>query len=288
MCDFTTAEAKYRELRARMERGESISRSEFEEQVSQLAVREQNGAWWKIHPYTACWMYYDGADWVMGLPPGRERATVDIDSTAGAMAAQPSPMPQSARASAERVTNLPDAATRRSSRLTLPRVRNDGTVRLPSLRRKYVQVSNRRAWIALGVASVILVACIVLIFFGGQLVVAALVEDPTPTRAPLVQLPTPTPYPTVVRQPTLPLPTATPVPVLAKVIERRVNVRAGPSLDAQIVGKIQQDDLLTLIGISQDDEWYRVMIAGRTEPAWVFAETLEVTRGDPGTLPIGR
>jgi hypothetical protein len=282
--NFDEAEARYRELRARMERGESVSRSEFEERVRGLGVQDANNAWWEIHPYTACWMYYDGADWVMGIPPGRERSTVITDSPTTATGTQASPVSLSPSFPAGRAVT-PYTASAGAHRAALPSEPGDARVTPRTLRRKYLEGSNHRAWIVIGVASALLFACAVLVFFGGQWAVGALVGEPTLTRTRLVQLPSPTPIATVVRQPTLPLPTATPVPVLAKVIEPRVNVRAGPSLNAQIVSKIQQDDLVTLIGVSQDRMWYQVLITGRAEPAWVFGETLQVTGGEPSTLP---
>jgi Bacterial SH3 domain len=245
-------------------------------------VQDENHVLWEIHPYTACWMYYDGADWIMGIPPGRERSTVIADSPSGATE---TPAPYSARLPMKDAASAWGAASSELSPPALPSALGNAPIARLPLHRKYIEGPNRRPWIILGAASALLFACAVLVFFGGQLVVGALVGEPTPTRTRLVQLPTPTAFPTIVRQPTLPMPSATPLPVLAKVIEPRVNVRAGPSLDAQIVSKIQQDNLITLIGVSQDRMWYQVLIAGRAEPAWVFGETLQITSGEPSALP---
>lgn len=79
---------------------------------------------------------------------------------------------------------------------------------------------------------------------------------------------------------------ATPPPVVAKVIEQRVNLRAAPSTDAGIVGKADKNAQFTLLGRSQDSKWYQVTLAGKTDPAWVFADTLQIVSGDPAALPV--
>src|SRR5512140_1897599 len=73
---FEEAEARFRELQARVQRGEAISRAEYEDQVSQLAVQDDRGVLWEINPRTGKWMYFDGAEWVGGTPPGRDHSTV--------------------------------------------------------------------------------------------------------------------------------------------------------------------------------------------------------------------
>lgn len=84
---FEEAEARFRELQARVQRGEAISRAEYEDQVSQLAVQDDRGVLWEINPRTGKWMYFDGAEWVGGTPPGRDHSTV--------MPAPRGPVPQS-------------------------------------------------------------------------------------------------------------------------------------------------------------------------------------------------
>jgi hypothetical protein len=76
------------------------------------------------------------------------------------------------------------------------------------------------------------------------------------------------------------------LPVVGKVIEPRVNVRSAPSLQGAIISKVQKDDLITLIGQSNDGLWFRAIYQAGTEPAWVFGETLEIAEGDPHGLPI--
>ncbi len=72
--NFDEAEEKFRELQARVQRGEPISRAEYEEQVAQLAVQDERGVLWEINPRSGKWMYFDGAEWVGGTPPGRDQS----------------------------------------------------------------------------------------------------------------------------------------------------------------------------------------------------------------------
>lgn len=87
--NFEEAEARFRELQSRVQRGEAISRAEYEEQVSQLAVQDRNGVLWEINPRTGKWMYFDGAEWVSGTPPGHDTSAVIPIPGRGAAAPTP-------------------------------------------------------------------------------------------------------------------------------------------------------------------------------------------------------
>ncbi len=97
-----------------------------------------------------------------------------------------------------------------------------------------------------------------------------------PTEPVKIETPEPTPPPTQIPKS---------APVTAQVIEVRVNLRAAPNTGAEIVGKVEKNDQLTLLGRSQDSQWYQVTLAGKTELAWVFGDTLQIVSGDPKTLP---
>lgn len=91
---FDDAEAKFRELQSRVQRGEAISRAEYEDQVSQLAVQDDRGVLWEINPRTGKWMYFDGAEWVGGTPPGRDHSTVMPVPRAPTSTEAPPPSPR--------------------------------------------------------------------------------------------------------------------------------------------------------------------------------------------------
>ncbi len=144
-----------------------------------------------------------------------------------------------------------------------------------------------REWVPLAIGAVVLLFCAMLLFIGGRAALSVLGPAPTPTRATIMALATNTPMPTTVRLPTnTPLPPA-PAPVIAKVIEASVNVRGTPSTSGKIIGKLKKDNTISLTGRSLDGQWYQATtIQGVTGPGWVFAATLQVTTGDPNTLPL--
>ena len=90
-------------------------------------------------------------------------------------------------------------------------------------------------------------------------------------------LPTETIAPTKVK-------VAKPALVIARIIEERVNVRAAPTMDAEVVGGLEKGAQITLVGKSQDGKWYRIQSDDEIR-RWIFGETLEITDGDPGILP---
>ncbi len=73
---FEQAEAAFRELQAHVRRGAVMSRAEFESKVQDLAVVDDRGVAWEIHPQSCRWMYFDGSDWIPGTPPGRDQSGV--------------------------------------------------------------------------------------------------------------------------------------------------------------------------------------------------------------------
>lgn len=122
----------------------------------------------------------------------------------------------------------------------------------------------------------------------GTLFVTMVPIFPKPTVAPPRVLPTQPPQ-TETPEPTstsAPSPTAQLAPVTAKVIEDKVNLRAAPNTQATITGKLNKGDQITLIGRTNDSQWYQSTIAGKTQRAWVFGATVQIVSGDPKTLPV--
>ena len=107
---------------------------------------------------------------------------------------------------------------------------------------------------------------------------------PKPTAAPPHVLATEPPLPAA----TQPKPTATAAPtaapVTAKVTENVVNLRAGPSTNDTVVGKLAKNDPLTLIGRNQDSTWYQT--ESNNQKGWVFGQTVQITSGDAQSLPV--
>jgi hypothetical protein len=281
---FDEAEVAFRDLYERMERGAGISRALYEDQVSRLAVQDEQGVWWEIHPNTARWMYFDGLRWVEGVPPGRTQSAVLRSSAPTTRVSPPVPPRTTPAPTPESGAPIRPGMLPQSSG-TVARGAPKGRRATPT--RGLGGTSTRNLeWLPFAVGAAVLFACAVVLFIGGQFALSVLGPAPRPTSTTLAGAPTTAPLPTAVALPILPLPTSTPVVVLAKAIENRVNVRAAPSTQAEIVGKIQRDDVIRLTGRNGDGTWYQVSIAGRAEPAWVFAATLQVTSGDAASLPV--
>lgn len=67
--DFVTAEEKFNELQARIRRGEPMSEDQYQEELAQLMVQDDTGVFWSLEPGTGRWLYFNGTEWVPGMPP---------------------------------------------------------------------------------------------------------------------------------------------------------------------------------------------------------------------------
>lgn len=291
--NFDEAEVRFRELQSRVQRGEPISRAEYEDQVSQLAVQDDRGVLWEIHPRTGKWMYFDGAEWVGGTPPGRDQSTVMPMPPRAPTPPAPTPLsPRPAAPSSASVPASPESIqpyVRVSpDQPTMPPTSTGGAAPSgpmpPRVSRRGPPGRPNREWVPLAIGAVVLLFCGVLLLVGTNVFLGSGAK-PTATRT-LAPTQVSTPVPTAVRLPTQPPPTATPAPVIAKVIEKTVNVRATPSTKAKVIGSLKKDNQVSLIGRNEIGDWYQVNIAGAAEPGWVFGETLQIVSGDPKALPV--
>jgi hypothetical protein len=66
---FDEAEVKFRELQARIQRGEAISEDAYQTELAKLMVQDERGVFWSLEPGTGRWLQYDGTNWVPGTPP---------------------------------------------------------------------------------------------------------------------------------------------------------------------------------------------------------------------------
>lgn len=318
---FEEAEKRFRELQARVQRGEAISRAEYEDQVSRLAVQDQFGVLWEINPRTGKWMYFDGAEWVSGAPPGRETSTVIPLSSLtpkptgqttqpNVPAAPPSSMPTSAPRSPARpptptaaAKTAPTALTRqqpppssvpqRMARTAPARPAGQPPAQgqAPRGGRSPLSMFAGREWIPLAIAAGVLLVCALLL--GGAAIVvnsgvfgnpaAATTPTRTATRPGLAGGATVTP--TRVALPTQPPPTNTPTPVIAKVTPATLNVRAAPDTKTgKVISTLKKDAQITLIARSVDALWYQINLANGQQ-GWISAELVTIASGDPNTLP---
>jgi cytoskeletal protein RodZ len=104
----------------------------------------------------------------------------------------------------------------------------------------------------------------------------------TPTEAPILLLPTPTPKPV---EPTPPVePTATPVPPTPTpvpqpvTVAEPVNLRAGPGTTFDLAGGVQPGEQINLVGRTGDGLWF-LLDTG----TWIFAQLVQ---NPPTDLPV--
>jgi hypothetical protein len=65
--DFQEADRRYVEIKRRHEAGE-LAQEEFDEQLKQLMVQDEDGRWWAKSRSSGEWHYHDGNSWVRGTP----------------------------------------------------------------------------------------------------------------------------------------------------------------------------------------------------------------------------
>jgi len=64
----------------------------------------------------------------------------------------------------------------------------------------------------------------------------------------------------------------TSAPSTGTVTVTRLNVRTIPSMTGSVVGALAQNDTVTIIGSSDDGDWYKVQAPGASGDGWVFAD----------------
>jgi len=113
--------------------------------------------------------------------------------------------------------------------------------------------------------------------------------EPTATPEPTLQptdiptdVPTATSEPSATDVPTiaptdLPPPTATQTPVTG-VVKSTLNVREQPTTRATLLGVLKKDDVVTLVGRTEDSTWLQINYPlGESTKAWVIAERIDTT-----------
>ncbi len=311
---FEEAESRFRQLQARVQRGESISRAEYEEEVGKLAVQDRNGTLWEINPRTGKWMYFDGAEWVSGAPPGHENSTVipvpkeilaarETPAAPPIASAPPAPASPAPRPTAPVAPAAPSEPPQfvRTEQKPKPPARQRAAA-APSLAgatgdkpaRRVPLGGRNREWVPLAIGAVVLLFCGVIVLVGGNFALSQFGPKPSPTRAAALGSPTLTRVPTAM---VLPSPTPippTPVPVTAKVTATTLNVRAEASSKAKLVGTLKKDNQVTFLAqtkgekIEGTDTWYLINLPNSTQQGWVFfGKNFTLLSGDPNTLPVG-
>ena len=305
---FEEAEAKFRQLQARVQRGETISRADYEDQVSQLAVQDNNGVLWEINPRNGKWMYFDGAEWISGTPPGHDTSVVVPMPGAAATPASTPPLPVSTpkpatpppffqpRASASPnppAASEPVPAYKRVGQDKKPAPPKPPTNPPSSGEQKQSNVprSSRREWIPFAIAGVVFFLCALLVIVGYNVILPAISPKATPTAVAKATAIANTAVPTIVRLPSpTPIP-PTPIPVSAKISsDTPANVRNKPTVTGStILTKLKKDTQITLIAAGPVDganQWYQINLTDNPTPGWIRSDVFQIVSGDPKTLPV--
>lgn len=312
--NFEEAEAKFRQLQARVQKGESISRAEYEDQVSQLAVQDDSGVLWEINPRTGKWMYFDGAEWVAGAPPGHDSslvvpmpgviATTPLPTTPPPSVSAPPtskpftpPPPPPMRAKPPSASAPESVPTYQRATLDkkLPGAKPPSNIPLggaPTAPRAARSGGlSRREWIPFALGAVVLLVCAILLLVVVNVVLPIVSPKATATST---RLPTVvnSPVPTIVRLPSpTPVP-PTPLPVIAKISETQANVRNKPTTTGTtIIAKLKKDTQITLVAAGPTDAsgntWYQINLPDNPTPGWIRSDVFQIVSGDPKTLPPG-
>jgi hypothetical protein len=67
--DFQEADRRYAEITRRRETG-VLTQEEFNEELKQLMVQDEEGRWWAKSLTAGEWYYHDGTTWIRDTPPG--------------------------------------------------------------------------------------------------------------------------------------------------------------------------------------------------------------------------
>ena len=87
--DFREVDRRYAGLKRQHEAG-TISDEEFDDQLKQMMVQDDQDRWWAKSRKTGEWNYHDGGAWVRGIPPGYQPVA---EGPPASSAPEPRPQP---------------------------------------------------------------------------------------------------------------------------------------------------------------------------------------------------
>ena len=74
--EFRDLDRRHTELKRQHDEG-TLSTEEFDAQLQQMMVRDDEGRWWAKSRKTAEWYYHDGNTWLRGTPPSYQPVAPD-------------------------------------------------------------------------------------------------------------------------------------------------------------------------------------------------------------------
>lgn len=114
--DFREVDRRYAGLKRQHEAG-TIGDEEFDDQLKQMMVQDDQDRWWAKSRKTGEWHYHDGEGWVRGTPPGYESSPSPPDESAP----ERRPLIESSPASQATIPNNASVRDERNQRRGVPR-----------------------------------------------------------------------------------------------------------------------------------------------------------------------
>jgi hypothetical protein len=297
MIDFSEAEEKFRELQARVQRGEPLSEEEYQEELAKLMVQDDHGIFWSLEPGTGRWLYFNGTEWVSGTPPRQAPPQEPMPTTvapveAGAMTTGPvpgiyAPAGETQAADTESVPTY--VRSSEGSDLGAAGTSAGGIAPRPVRGTVFPVGEGDRPWLPFAIGAIVLMLCAAALFFGVRNAPFLAGAAPTPTATELaLVLPTataeivPTDTPQVSDTPLPPKPTSN---VVTLTSTDAVRVRAGPGTNFGVVSTLANGTAVTAVGRNADASWVQIQQPGKPDLGWVKAEFFTIN-GDVNALPI--
>ena len=94
--NFQQADRRYVDLKQQYAHG-SLSAEEFEAQLEQLMVHDEDDRWWSKHPETGEWHYFNGDTWVQSIPPAYEKGIPEVATKEASSEPSSAPYPGDAK-----------------------------------------------------------------------------------------------------------------------------------------------------------------------------------------------
>lgn len=302
MIDFNEAENQFRELQARVQRGEALTEDQYQEELAKLMVQDDHGVFWSLEPGTGRWLFFNGTEWVPGTPPRPARPAEPVP----AAAPQPEPTPvmpvateaapaqpySAAEPPTVEAETVPTYVRTTETRETLPPAAAAGIPPRPVRGTFVAAAEGDRPWLPFAIGALVLMLCAVALFFGVRnatsLLPGAAVITPTETELAVVDAspaateaaPTDTPQATATEAPVAPT-----AGVVTATATDNVRLRAGPGTKYGVLTTIASGTALTAVGRNAENSWIQVQIPGKSDLGWVSADFVTIG-GDVNSLPV--
>ncbi len=297
--DFSQAEEKFKELQARVQRGEPLTEEQYQEEMQKLMVQDDRGTFWSLDPGTGEWLYFNGTEWVPGTPPKPKPPVTPAPFVpTGTAAGAGAPATEAAAGAADLAAQpFADAAaqTPAAETETVPTYERPGEAQPGGIPPRPIRGTglpfgdDNSMWLPFAIGAVVLLLCAIALFFGVRnapfFSTAAAKSTPTVivqvVPSPTEEAPTDTPAavtPTRV--------VATPTPKVVKVtLTDRLRVRQGPGTTFTVLDTLDSGTSLVAVGRNADSSWLQVQLPNTTDLGWVSAQYVTVN-GDVNSLPV--